>query len=150
MKQNLNEVAAAGPGRVGFDSCEIFFVLEPEWHEDRTCAYVAQMQSTSHTQNVASTGPLQCTLASSVFHLDLHKLSGFWHSHAAFFQDLAQTAARSSERLPSRTLLHLAPLQLFAYPIYVQHNNNKKKANNKPVLKIQSHAYIEAFCNHQI
>jgi hypothetical protein len=28
----------------------------------------------------------------------------------ACFQDLAQTVARSSERLPSRTLLHLAPL----------------------------------------
>jgi hypothetical protein len=68
------------------------------YHEDQTCAYVAQMQSTSHTQNVASTGPLQCSLASSVFHLDLHKLSGFWHSHAACFQDLAQTSARSSEK----------------------------------------------------
>jgi hypothetical protein len=55
MKQNMNEVAAAAPGRGGFDSCEICSVLEPEWHEDQTCAYVAQMQSTSHTQNVAST-----------------------------------------------------------------------------------------------
>ncbi len=130
MKKNLNEAAAAGPARGGFDSCEICYVLEPECHEDQTCAYVAQMQSTSHTQNVASTAPLQCTLASSVFHSDLHKLSGFWHSHPACFQDLAQTAARSSERLPGRTLLHLAPLQLFAYPIYVQHNNNTKKNNN--------------------
>ncbi len=126
MKQNLNEAAAAGPARGGFDSCKICSVLEPEWHEDQTCAYVAQMQSTSHTQNVASTAPLRCTLASSVFHSDLHKLSGFWRSHPACFQDLAQTAARSSERIPSRTLFHLAPLQLFAYPIYVQHNNNEK------------------------
>jgi len=65
----------SGPG--GFDSGETCSVLEPEWHEDQTCAYVAQMQSTSHTQNVASTALLQCTLASSVFHSDLHKLSGF-------------------------------------------------------------------------
>jgi hypothetical protein len=46
-----------------------------------------------------------------------------------------------------RTLLHLAPLQLFAYPIYVQHNSRKKQ---QLILKIQSHADIEAFCNHQI
>jgi hypothetical protein len=147
MKQNLNEVAAAGPARGGFDSNETCSTLEPEWYEDQTCAYVAQMQSTSRTQNVASTAPLQCTLASSVFHSDLHKLLGFWHSHPACFQELAQTAARSSKRLPSRTLLHLAPLQLFAYPIYVQHNSRKKQ---QLILKIQSHAYIEAFCNHQI
>lgn len=117
MKQNLNEAAVAGPARGGFDSDKTCSALEPEWHEDQTCAYVAQMQSTSRTQNVASTAPLQCTLASSVFHSDLHKLLGFQHFHPACFQDLAQTAARSSERLPSRTLLHLAPLQLFAYPI---------------------------------
>ncbi len=97
-------------GGGGFDSCKICSVLEPECHEDQTCAYVAQMQSISHTQNVASTAPLQCTLASNVFPSDLHKLSGFWHSHPACFQDLAQTAAHSSERLPRRTLLHLAPL----------------------------------------
>jgi hypothetical protein len=132
MKQNLNEAATAGPARVGFDSYEICSVLEPKWHEDQTCAYVAQMQSSSHTQNVTSTTPLKCTLASSVFHSDLHKLSGFWHSHPACFQNVAQTAARSSERLPSTTLLHLAPLQLFAYPIYVQHNNEKKQ---QPILK---------------
>jgi hypothetical protein len=107
MKQNLKEAAATGPARGGFDSDETCFALEPEWHEDQTCAY----------------------------------------SHPACFQDLAQTAARSSERLPSRTLLHLAPLQLFAYPIYVQHNSRKKQ---QLILKIQSHAYIEAFCNHQI
>jgi hypothetical protein len=147
MKQNLNEATAVGPARGGFDSDETCSALEPEWHEDQTCAYVAQMQSTSRTQNVASTAPLQCTLASSVFHSDLHKLLGFWHSHPACFQDLAQTTAHSSERLPSRTLLDMAPLQLFAYPIYVQHNNRKKQ---QLILKIQSHAYIEAFCNHQI
>ncbi len=89
MKQNLNEVAAAGPAWGGFDSNETCSTLEPEWYEDQTCAYVAQMQSTSRTQNVASTAPLQCTLASSVFHSDLHKLLGFWHSHPACFQDLA-------------------------------------------------------------
>ncbi len=128
MKKHLNEAAAAaGPARGGFDSCEICFVLQPECHEDQTCAYFAQMQSTSHAQNVASIAPLQCTLASSVFHSDLHKLSGFWHFHPACIQDLAQTTTRSSERLPRRTLLHLAPLQLFGYPIYVQHNNNNIK-----------------------
>jgi hypothetical protein len=59
MKKNLNEAAAAaGPARGDFDSCEICSVLEPECHEDQTCAYFAQMQSTSHTQNVASTAPL--------------------------------------------------------------------------------------------
>jgi hypothetical protein len=36
---------------------------------------------------------------------------------------------------------------MFAYPIYVQHNSRKKQ---QLIMKIQSHAYIEAFCNHQI
>jgi hypothetical protein len=150
MKKNLNEAtAAAGPAWGSFDSCEICSVLEPEWHEDQTCASVAQMQSTSHTQNVTSTAPLQCTLASSVFHSNLHKLSGFWHSHPACFQDLAQTAARSSDRLPIEHFFIWHHCSCSPIPSKCNTTTTTKK-QQQPILKIQSHAYIEAFCNHQI